>query len=202
MVICEICKKNTNTIFSICKCNLFNICEECYKILMHNINTNINLSIFTPMCNFCRNQIDIKFNFNRFFYYSSILYSFFKLIILYATPMIYPIYKLSKNMDFLNIGIIIYTIIILDTFNFYILVKKKLINYDYFILIRLIINTIFLSMNFFLNNSIDIYILSYILPFYLIPFIIISGLYSYSVLKKQYNIIKNNYININIKLNN
>jgi hypothetical protein len=198
MVICEICKKNINTIFSICKCNLFNICENCYKNIIYNLNTYIN----SPECKICKNPIEIKFNLNRFKYYSSIVFTFLKHIILYSIPIIYPIYNLLNDIDFYNLGIIIYTIIILDTFNLHIFIKKNIIDYDSFILIRVVISTIFLFFHLFLDSNFYVYIYSYIFPFYLLPFFIISSLYSFSILKEQYKIIKNQYTNIVIKLNN
>jgi hypothetical protein len=217
MIDCVNCNYITNNMYSVCdSCNNNNLCLNCYTLINERLNKYFNFlfdlgrnDFLEHKCKFCRNPLEIKYNFNPYAYYSKIIYKLFKFLILVTIPIIYPILLINKknksNLDkeYLNINLLftIYSILIIDFFNIHILTKKKIIPFNTILLSKYLISSLFLSFCIFLDGNYNFYLISFIFPFYLLPTIINSSyLFLYYIKERHSEYITNN-TNIKIKLN-
>lgn len=176
---CFICRDSPQEINKICDCEDSLLCNECLII------TNTNNIIKCPIC-----RKILKTTKTRNYYQTlklSLQYFGLKFL-LFMIPLIFPIYSYVKNYEYKEITffLTLYCILIFEPLIIKIVTKELRFKESTYILTKILVMLVIIPLIFYVNQKIInlFYLLSFILPLYAFPLLIISFEIEISKLKE------------------
>ena len=174
---CLICKDENVELYRICTCTDALLCNDCLELSHDNIN----------ICPLCRNNL--KFIRQRD-YCNLVKLILLELIIpltVIIVPLIYPILLLLNYNDISSIVLLlssVYFVLCVDPVNINFIQKYTRITYIYLQLLKILCIIVMYFVLFVLSDEykINLYIISILIPFFIIPNFIIACSINYNLI--------------------